>query len=329
MRLRMAIAVCIWACAWCALTARGDGYLAAAGDDEPALCGSCGDCGCGCDDECCDNGLCGKRLFGLLLPSDHCFDRFISPVSNPFFFEDPRSLTEARGIFIDNKLPNAIGGPEAQIWAAQFRGRITENVSVIAPRLAYWSFPNGGTDTPIGFMSAPVGVKYNFVRDVERQLLVSGGITYFIPGSSRSYSNFGDGDLHFFLTGGKQLYDHAHWLSGTGFRIPLDNSWGTQMWYWSNQWDYELPRHIYPLVGLNWYHFMRSSNLGLTGPITGLDLVNLPAGAVAGRNVVTSVVGLRWKPTGNFEMGGGYEFALTQNEDILSRRAYADVIFRY
>ena len=28
--------------------------------------------------------------------SDHCFDNFISPLSNPFRFEDPRSLTEVR-----------------------------------------------------------------------------------------------------------------------------------------------------------------------------------------------------------------------------------------
>ena len=32
--------------------------------------------------------------------SDHCFDSFISPVTNPFLFEDPRSLTEVRPIFM-------------------------------------------------------------------------------------------------------------------------------------------------------------------------------------------------------------------------------------
>ena len=32
--------------------------------------------------------------------SDHVFDGFISPVTNPFLFEDPRSLTEVRPIFM-------------------------------------------------------------------------------------------------------------------------------------------------------------------------------------------------------------------------------------
>ena len=36
------------------------------------------------------------------LQSDHCFDDLglISPVSNPFLFEDPRALTELRPIFM-------------------------------------------------------------------------------------------------------------------------------------------------------------------------------------------------------------------------------------
>jgi hypothetical protein len=327
--MRLACAGWSILCALCAVSLQAGELL----DGSATPCESCCPAdGCpddslgSCSEDC--DCFCGQRVLGFL-PSDHCFDSFISPISNPFFFEDPRSLTEARGIFINNSLPGQLGGKQAQVWAMQFRGRLTDRFSVIAPRLAYWEIVPRGSDSPIGFLSAPVGVKYNFVRDVERQLLISGGITYFIPGSTRAYSGFGDGDLHFFLTGGKQIYDYGHWLSASGFRIPLDHNWGTQLWYWSNQWDYELPGHIYPLVGLNWYHWMRNSGLGLTGPIAGLDLVNLPAANVAGRDVVTSVIGTKWKPNGNFEVGGGYEFPLTQNHDVLSSRVYADVIFRY
>ena len=178
-------------------------------------------------------------------------------------------------------------------------------------------------------MSAPVGLKYNFLRDVDRQLLVSGGVTYFIPGSQAAFSGFGDGDLHIFLTGGKQIYDRAHWLSGTGLRIPLDSNWGTQLWYWSNQWDYELPGHIYALTGTNWYHWMKNSGNNFTNGLTGIDLINLPTAGVAGTNVLTGLAGLKWKPSGHFELGGGFEFPLTNRTDLLHNRAYADIIFRY
>lgn len=304
---------------------QADSYYA---DVEPVEQEVCGNCECfNCPDACDCFQDC-KRVFGML-PSDHCFDDFISPISNPFFFEDPRSLTEARGIFIDNGLPNSIGSGDVHVWAGQLRGRLSDRVSVIAPRLGYLQVNQSGGGAPAGFMSAPVGVKYNFYRNVERQELASIGLTYFIPGSQGAFANVGDGDYHFFITGGKQIFDYGHWISGTGFRIPGDSNWGTQLWYWSNQWDYELPNKIYPLAGVNWFHWMKSAGNNIGAPVNGLDLLNLPVGGVAGQNVVTGVVGLKWKPTGRFELGGGYEFPLTQREDILRNRCYADIIFRY
>jgi hypothetical protein len=291
------------------------------------VCDPCGACNCDCYDCCgCFNDR--QRILGLL-PSDHCFDDFISPLSNPFFFEDPRSLTEVRGIFIDNSLPSDIGSGDVHVWAAQVRGRVTDRVSIIAPRLGYLNVNQAGGGAPNGFLSAPVGFKYNFIRDVDRQLLVSAGITYFIKGSSGAVSNFGDGDFHFYLTGGKQIFERGHWLSATGFRIPADSNWGTQLWYWSNQWDYELFDHIYPLVGINWFHWMKSAGIPSGIPITGLDLLNLPANGVAGTNVVSGVVGVKYKPSAHWELGAGYEFPLTDREDILRNRLYADLIFRY
>jgi hypothetical protein len=286
----------------------------------------------------CDGGCCGSafenncfesktRLLGML-PSDHAFDSFVSPLSNPFFFEDPRSLTEVRSVFISNRVPNSIGPGQVEVWAAQVRGRITERLSLIAPRLGNMDIQIPGNSS--GFMSAPIGFKYNLVRDVQSQFLLSAGMTYFIEGSNRVYQGFDDGDFHLFLTGGKQI-GNGHWISGSGFRLPSNNQFGNQMWYWSNQWDYRLPGNIYPLIGLNWFHFMRSpafANGGGTN-FSGLDLVNLPFGNVAGTNVVTCAIGLKWKPTGNFEFGGGWEFPVTNRTDVLQNRAYFDAILRF
>ncbi|REK09447.1 MAG: hypothetical protein DWQ37_18595 [Planctomycetota bacterium] len=286
-------------------------------------------CGEACSDcyDCCDcfNGR--QRFLGLL-PSDHCFDSFVSPLSNPFYFEDPRSLTEVRGIFIENALPSVIDGGDLQIYAAQLRGRVTDRVSIIAPRLGYLNVNQAG-DAPQGFMSAPIGFKYNFYRDVERQILASAGITYFIKGSGIAGSNFGDGSMNFYLSAGAQIFDHGHWITGTGFRIPMNNNWGTQFWYWSNQWDYELPNHIYPLIGINWFHWMSSAGIPLGSEVTGLDLIDVPAVGVAGTNVVTCMAGVKWKPTSHFELGSGFEFPLTDRSDILKNRLYVDMIFRY
>lgn len=108
---------------------------------------SCDDgcCDRGCDDPCCDqagccnSALCGlsaggclDRLKGCLRPSDHCFDDFISPMSNFVFFEDPRTLTELRPIFLSHQLPDSIGGGDVQLYAAEFRIALTDRLSLIA-----------------------------------------------------------------------------------------------------------------------------------------------------------------------------------------------------
>jgi hypothetical protein len=286
---------------------------------------------CGCDLECfdcCDSFNDRRRVLGLL-PSDHCFDSFISPLSNPFYFEDPRSLTEVRGIFIENSLPGAVGSGDFQLYSAQLRGRVTDRLSIIVPRLGFLNANQAGGDTPNGFLSTPVGFKYNFIRDVERQLLVSGGMTYFIKGSGNALSNFGDGDFNLYLTGGKEIFEYGHWLSATGFRLPGDTNWGTQMWYWSNQWDYEFFDGIYGLVGINWFHWMRSSGNNFTGDITGIDIMNLPAGDAAGHNVVTGVLGVKYKPGRHMELGAGFEFPLTDRTDLIKNRLYIDAVLRY
>ena len=141
MRLASLLTGFTWAVLTFALTARAENYLtdSIASDDSPrAVAEPCESCDCLAEPyECCDCFNDRRRVLGML-PSDHCFDRFISPISNPFFFEDPRSLTEARGIFLDNSLPNTIGSGDVQVWAGQLRGRVTDRLSVIAPRLAYW-----------------------------------------------------------------------------------------------------------------------------------------------------------------------------------------------
>jgi hypothetical protein len=273
---------------------------------------------------------CGEDCQSILgiLPSDHCFDRFVSPLSNPFFFEDPRSVTEAEGIFLDNSLPHSTGGGDAQVWAAQIRLRFSDRWSLIAPRLGDLEV-NQRDGAPHGFMSAPVGFKYNFYRDVDQQSLLSGGLTYFIPGSSSAFSNFGDGDVHFFLTGGQEIFDQGHWLSATGFRLPIDRNWGTPLWYWSNQWDYEVVDHWYGVFGTNWFHWLGDGGIGLQSSVTALDLIDIPAAGVAGTDVATCAAGIKWKPSSHLELGTGIEVPITERTDILRNRFYTDLVVRF
>jgi hypothetical protein len=308
-------------------------------DDD---CGCCDGCipplfsyTCGCPEGCWDGCGCpNEKLFGLVAKSDYCFNSFISPISNPLFFEDPRQLSEVRFIYAHHIIPGdvpVLQGGHANFYAMQARARLTERVSLIATKDGYIDMDTPGVGDSDGWADVAAGLKFTVFRNPERQFLLSTGMVYEIDmGEHQVFQGRGDGEFHFFVTGGKQFGCRTHWLSASGFRIPADHTARSQMWYWSNHFDYQFTDMLYGLVEFNWFHWLRSGDgdLGTNG-FEGLDLMNLGSTGVAGNDIVTCAVGGKAKPYRNMEIGAGWEFPLTQRRDILEDRFYADLIIRY
>lgn len=272
----------------------------------------------------CDSGLFG---YGIIKRSDHCFDSFISPMTNPVFFEDPRSLTEARAIFINHRVPGAVGGGTVRLYALQLRARVTDNISVIATKDGYITSSNPLIND--GWADLAAGLKFNLFRDVENQKLLSAGFTYEMTnGSARALQGNGDGELNIFVTGGRKIGCRSHWISAGGFRIPLDSDAESSSFYWSNHLDYMVRSGIYTFVETNWYSWTRSGAGGVPG-VEGLDLFNFGSTGVTGNDIVTGALGLKLKPSGNSEIGFAYEIPLTDRRDVLANRFTFDWIFRY
>jgi len=279
-------------------------------------------------------------LGNLIKPSDHCFDDFISPMSNFVFFEDPRTLTEARAIFFDHKLPNRVGdlnlpGGNVQLYAIQLRFALTERLSVIAVKDGFVvADMNGGPlDTLLndGWADVTAGLKYNLLRDTQAGSLLSAGFTYELPiGSQRTLQDIGDGEFHLFASAGQRLWDGlGHYLGTVGMRLPLDDSVQTTSIHWSNHVDVMLTEKVYAFTEFVWWHWTESADSGLPLGVGGHDVFNLSSTNVAGNDLVTQSVGLKYKANGNSELGLAYEFPLTGNRDILSNRIQAELILRY
>ncbi|RPI84442.1 MAG: hypothetical protein EHM42_07515 [Planctomycetaceae bacterium] len=268
------------------------------------------------------------KLFGVIGSTDHCFDDFISPMTNPVYFEDPRTLTEARFIFLNHHIPSALGGQDAQLYAAQLRAALTENLSLVAAKDGYIVSQNPVLDD--GFADLALGLKYNLFRDPEAQRLVSAGFSYALPiGSTRALQGRTDGEFHLYLTGGTQIFEEFHWLSATGFRLPSDTPSGNQMWYWSNHIDWQvMGSKWYVFTEANWFHYMSSGD-AFPAAVGGLDLFNLGGAGVAGNDIVTGAYGMKYKPVRNIEIGAAYEIPYTSQKDILQNRWTFDLIFRF
>jgi hypothetical protein len=267
-------------------------------------------------------------LGGLIKPTSQCFDDFISPMTNPVFFEDPRTLTEVRFIYLRNKVPGAAGGGAVNLFAAQVRAAITDKLSIVAAKDGYATSSNALIDD--GWADIAVGLKYNILSDHETQRLLSVGASYELPvGSTRTLQGNGDGEFHIYASAARKLGCDWHWISGSGFRLPADTTQESQVWYWSNHLDRKITDKIYVLAEVNWYHWMKSGSQTAVPGVEGLDLFNFGSTGVAGNNIVTGAFGFKMKPRSNMELGLAWEAPLTQRRDIIDNRLTVDCILRY
>jgi len=284
--------------------------------------GGCGDQVGSCS--CCSD----KKLLGFIAPTAPCFGNFISPMTNPFMFEDPRTLSELRFVFIHHDVPSGVlAGGDVQAFAVQARAAITERLSIIATKDGFlFAQPDVHAD---GWVDVAAGLKYVLLSNPCTQSILSAGFTYEMPvGSTRALQGNGDGDFLFFASGGKQIGSHMHWLGTTGARVAVDQATGSDLIYLSNHLDYQMTNSLYPFLELNWFHWTRSGSGGVAG-LEGNDLYNLGSTGVKGNDIVTMGAGMKHKPFENVELGCVYEFPLTQRKDLLQSRLTIDCIIRY
>lgn len=280
-------------------------------------------------DACSDGCGLPSLLLGCFQKTEPCFDDFISPMTNPVFFEDPRNVSEIRTIFLQHRVPAAALGGDIQLYAVQLRARLTERLSLIAAKDGFIV-----SDNPLirdGWADIDIGFKYALYRDAQKQRLLSAGVVYDMPvGSPRSLQAGGDGEFHLFLSGGAEICDNGHWVSGFGGILPADDDLNSSFIYWSNHFDYQFRKGWYALAEFNWYHWTDggSDRLGLTG-VEGGDLFNLGSGGVNGNDIVTGAFGVKYKPNRTTEIGIAWENPLTDRRDVLENRLTVDLILRY
>ncbi|MCA9271009.1 MAG: hypothetical protein KDA41_21155 [Planctomycetales bacterium] len=284
-----------------------------------------------CGESCC---CCGGLLGGLIQPSDTCFTDFVSPMTNPVFFEDPRTLTEARVIFINHWLPNALGGGDVKVLAVQARAALTDRLSIVAAKDGYiFADANAPLNAVLndGWADISVGLKYNLLADPCCGRIVSTGFAYELASGSRAaLQGNGNGEFHVYLTAGQRVGCNGHVLSATGFRLPVDTNAENQVWYWSNHADYHLGCGVYAVAEANWYHFMSSGTTGgAFNGVQGGDLFNFGSTNVTNTDIVTGALGVKLKPCDTREIGVAWETHLSDTRGVLKDRLTVDYILRY
>jgi hypothetical protein len=274
---------------------------------------------------------------GAVQAADEPFGDFISPLSNPTNFEDPRATTEVRPIYLYHDISDdfVTNGGHAQLFAAQLRIALSDRWALIATKDGYiWMSPESVVPHGNGWANLAVGVKYTFYRDPERRAMATVGFRYEIAsGNHDVLQGYGDGTINGFVSALWGWRD-PHLMGYTGPRIAASNK-DTTFYDLSLHADYKIGP-LYPLIEMNWVYEMAS---GQRLPIDqeGFDLFNLGAADVAGNSVVTMAFGARLRMLsgidlmggyrGNVDIGAAYELPVTSREDIFGWRVTSDVIY--
>lgn len=286
------------------------------------------------------NGWGGGGPEGKCLESDHCFDYFASPVSNPFYFEDPRSLTEIRPIFMYQTIPGSnpvYRGGNAEFYGVQARVAITDQWSFVMNKLGGVSInPGGGSLVPSesGFAEIWLGPKFTFYRNTETGTVAAAGLTFQIPAGANSVGqDTGTLSLVPYITAAQNFgctsYGSFNAMGTLGYAFRTDDQRSDYFYTsWHLDFDVGNQHHLYPLVELNWVHYTQSGG-AVPFNFEGGDLANFGSTDVSGRNNLSLATGLRYKFTENIQTGLAVQFPLVGTQDLNKFRLTIDLIFRY
>jgi hypothetical protein len=283
-----------------------------------------------------------------LFQSDHCFDYFASPVTNPFLFEDPRALTEIKPLFIYAGAPSTnpiFRGGNEEYYGLQARLAVTDRLSVTVNELGFLTLnpfnpsagPPGEFSQSTGFAQVSLAPKYTFLRSEEWKTVMAGGLMFQIPcGSPSVFQNTGTLSLVPFLSAAKNFRLPEGWgstnlMGTTGYSFSVTDQ-RSQFYYLSLHWDYDIAdtHTFYPFLELNWFHYTVGGNANMPGfGFEGLDLVNFGSKNVGGRDFLGLAPGMRFKINERIQVGAAITWPLLQQKEINDYTLTFDIIFRY
>ena len=202
------------------------------------------------------------------VPERPLLRRFISPVTNPFYFEDPRALTELRPIFIWQRTPRRepdLRRRRQLLRDLQGRRRLHR------PHLARRQRARLGLDQPRatsrgiddgnGFSEVHLGPKFTFIRNDTTSTVAAVGVIFEIPvGSPGRVPEHRQpvADPYFSIAQNFWRTDTAsfNFMNTTGYSLGIDSQ-RTDFFYSRSTSTYDVGnRHkFYPLIEINWTHY--------------------------------------------------------------------------
>ncbi len=280
---------------------------------------------------------CGALIYAPLSHAEPSrVDQMISPAFHQVNFEDPRTISELRLIYAYHDVSSDFPAPVStvNIWAAQVRVALTDNLSLIATKDGWVRMSMKGASNQEGFGDLGGGLKYTFLEEKDCGRVASAHLRYIAPtGEHEVFQGYGDGFIQPGVSGAFALDDHFTVTAGTDLRIAVDNDDST-MWDVDSQVDYRIDTSYgswHPLLGMS---MIMVANEGNRLPLSmeGQDYFVFGSSAAGNETMVIGAAGLRFKPSQTVEMGTAFQFPMDAGNNanaILDTRWTFDVGLRF
>lgn len=256
---------------------------------------------------------------------------FISPVTNPLFFEDANVATEVRPIFAQHYIPKSFitGGGEARVYAAQLRYAVTERLAIIATKDGFIEFhPKAAVPHNDGWADLAAGLKYALIRDEANRFLLTPGIKLELPtGNQRVFQGSGSGVWDLFVSSAK-AWGRYEVQGNLGVTVPNDFDKKTSLAHYSLQLSYDVCRWFKPFVSANGFTVL-SDGKGLPLDSEGFDLINFGSSDAKGQTQLALGGGFRTEITPKCHFGIAGEAGVGQPKGLFESRITADVSYRF
>jgi hypothetical protein len=272
--------------------------------------------------------------------SDRDCDSFISPVSNPFYAEDPRKLTEIKPIIIYQAIPKKnwvyLGG-NTLFFGLQGRIGITERFSVVMNKLGLILINPGSdslADNEVGLTEIWIGPKFTFLKNSESGLIMATGATFQLPiGGSAVYQNTGNFGLVPYLATAKKFgqgsFGEFTVMNTLGYNFGFSSD-RSDLFFTQLHLDYDVGSmgKFFPLIELNWTHYTAN---GIQRPYYNFEFGDMGnvGSTIGARNYLTLALGGRIRFSEGFQFGMAAEFPLVGTKDLNNFRLTTDFIWRY
>ncbi|MCM8537946.1 MAG: hypothetical protein NE334_18535 [Lentisphaeraceae bacterium] len=284
------------------------------------------------------------------------FDDFISPASNPVYFESPFHETSLRLIHIHqefhSKVQTDVSGPKLKLdgeltaTALQLRYAVNERFSIIATKDGYARMHYDNTlESEDGFLDLALGVKWSPYIDYENQAILTLGLRVEVPTGDRNVFQGGNSVIFNPFLSFAKGFENLHIMGYQGFQLPANTNQSSTISHTSLHIDYKIG-NFYPLIELNWRHVLSSGNGGpydaelkggatldvntIQSQLDAVDIANLGTANSEGQNYVNWAFGFRYKISDNLTAGFAYETPLSHDDNgIFGERYTFDLIYSF